>query len=261
MTNEAYHARPELSASSIKTILKNPYEFLNPIRRETKNFSIGSAVHKLILEPHEFDDEFVVAPEINKRTKEGKDVWAKFEEANQNKTVLSKEDFYLCKSCSESVLQHDEAKLFLTGGVAESSHFGKLEGVSVKCRPDYYREDIGVVVDVKTTQDASPDGFVKDVANFGYYVQAKFYIDTLESIGKKADKFLFIVVQKTAPFMVGMYELDPTALDFGKDEYLRALDIYSHIEDFKMPIFKDTVDETVVQTLTLPSWVYYKKGA
>lgn len=261
ITNSAYHARPELGASQIKTILKNPYEYLFPKQKSGAQFSIGSAVHKLILEAHDFDKEFAVAPEVNKRTKEGKASFAAFEEAAAGKTVLSHDDHTLSKSCADSVLQHEEAKVFLSDGAAEMSFFGKINDVPVKCRPDYYRPDLGIVVDVKTTQDASPDGFIKDVANFGYYIQAAFYLDVLKSLGYPAHKFLFIVVEKKEPFMVGMYELDPVALDFGRDEYLRAFEIWRNIDHFATPIYKDTKDETVVQTLTLPSWVYYRKNA
>ena len=261
MTNDEYHSKKEyLSASSIKTILQNPYEFLHPIRKESKAFSVGSATHSLILEPHKFNDEFAVAPDVNKRTKVGKEEFALFEKENADKCVLSKDEHFLSKSMSEAVLSTNEAKNILRNGIAECSFFSEIDGVKVKCRPDYYREDLGIVIDVKTVQDASPDAFIKDVANFGYYIQAQFYMDVLESLGYPAKKFLFIAVQKKEPYMVGMYELDSTSLDFGREEYLRAFDIYREIDKYKMPIFKDTTDNSVVQTLSLPKYVYNKKG-
>jgi len=262
MSNEEYHGKREfLSASSIKTILKNPYEFLHPTRRESKAFSIGSATHSLILEPNKFNNEFAVAPEINKRTKVGREEFSLFEKENANKCVLSKDEYSISKSMSDAVLSTPEAKNILKNGIAECSFFSEIDGIKVKCRPDYYREDIGLVMDVKTVQDASPDAFAKDVANFGYYIQAQFYMDVLDSLGFPAKKFLFIAVQKKEPHMVGLYELDITSLDFGRNEYKRAFDIYREIDKYKLPIYKDTVDKSVVQTLTLPNYVYYKKGA
>ena len=262
MSNEDYHAKREfLSASSIKTLLKNPYEFLHPIRIESKAFSIGSATHSLILEPQKFNDEFVVAPDINKRTKAGREEFALFEKENANKCVLSKEDYKTSKNMSDAVLATPEVRNILQNGIAECSFFSEIDGIKVKCRPDYYREDIGLVLDVKTVQDASPDSFIRDVANFGYYIQAQFYMDTLKSLGYPAKKFLFLVVEKKEPHMVGLYELDVTSLEFGRDEYMRAFSIYKEIDKYKSPIYKDTVDKSVVQTLTLPNYVYYKRGA
>jgi exodeoxyribonuclease VIII len=262
ISNEEYHAQKEfLSASTIKTLLKNPYEFLHPIQKNSSAFSVGSAVHSLILEPHKFETEFSVAPQADKRTKEGKETWYKFETQNKGKTLLSDAEHTLSKSMSEAVLSTPEIKILLQNGVAESSYFSEIEDVKVKCRPDYYREDLGIVIDVKTVQDASPDAFIKDVANYGYYIQASFYMDVLASLSKPANKFLFLVVEKKEPFMCGLYELDLVSLDFGRAEYKRAFEIFRDIDNFKMPIYKDTNDKSVVQTLTLPNYVYYKRGA
>ena len=262
MSNEDYHAKREfLSASTVKTILKNPYEFLHPKRVDSTAFSVGSATHSLILEPHKFEDEFTVAPVVDKRTKKGKNTWAAFVEKSKGKTPLSSEEYDLSKNMSDAVLATPEIQNILTNGIAECSYFGELDGIKVKCRPDYYREDIGLIIDVKTVQDASPDAFIKDVAKWGYFIQASFYMDVLRSLGLPANKFLFLVVEKKNPHMVGLYELDVTSLDFGKDEYLRAFGIYRDIDKYKLPIYKDTVDESVVQTLTLPNYVYYKQGA
>lgn len=261
MPNAEYHSHPALGSSNIKTLLKNPYEFLNPVKWDDKRFSIGSAVHKMILEPDEFNEEFAVAPEVNKKTKAGKEAWEAFCENADGKTVLDVNDYALCRSCTDAVMSHNEAKVFLSGGAAEQSFFSEIDGVQVKCRPDYYREDIGIIADVKTCQDASPDGFIRDVANFGYYIQAAFYMDVLRSLGLPANKFLFICVEKKEPFMVGLYELDIASLEFGRDEYMRAFSIYRNIDKFKTPIYRSTADESVVQTLTLPNYVYYRKGA
>lgn len=263
LSNEDYHSKREfLSASSVKTLLKNPYEFLHPIKKESINFSIGSAVHCLILEPHKFNDEFAKAPDnINKRTKLGKEQWAEFEADNSDKTILSHEDFELCYEIAQAVLKKDETKALLNNGIAECSFFSEIDGVKVKCRPDYYIESLGIVVDVKTCKDASPDAFIKDVVNFGYHVQAQFYLDVLQSLGKNANKFVFIAVEKKEPYMVGIYELDITSLDFGRNEYKRAFEIYKEIEKYNKAIYKDTTDGAIVQTLTLPNWAFYKRGA
>lgn len=261
MTNKDYHAHPALGSSNIKTLLKNPYEFLHPIRYDEKKFSIGSAVHKLILEPHDFESEFAVMPNVDKRTKAGKAEYEAFIESSGDKTVLTEDDMALCRACADAVMSHSESNVFISGGAAEQSFFGHMDGIECKCRPDYYREDLGIIIDVKTTLNASPDGFIRDIANFGYYVQAAFYMDLLKSLGLPANKFLFICVEKKDPYMVGLYELDHVSLDFGRDEYMRALEIYRNIEKFKTPIYRDTADESVVQTLTLPNYVYYKKGA
>lgn len=261
MTNSEYHAHPALGSSGVKSILKNPYSYLHPQEMTGKNLDIGSAIHKLILEPHDFEKEFAVAPSVDRRTKAGKEAWAEFVGASVGKTVLAAEDYETAKGAAESVLYHPEAQFLLSDGVAESSHFADLDGVACKCRPDYYRERDGIVVDVKSTEDASPDGFAKAVANFGYYIQDPFYCDVLLSSGKPVSRFIFIAVERKPPHMVGIYELDHVARDFGRDEYRRAFKILSDIDNYKRPLYVDTATGDVVQTIELPSYVFYRKNA
>ncbi|HHO42818.1 MAG TPA: hypothetical protein ENN12_05650 [Epsilonproteobacteria bacterium] len=258
--NEEYHSRDELSASQIKTLLNNPYEFLHPQEISSKNLDIGSALHKLVLEKEDFYKEFAVAPDANKRTIAGREEFEDFMEANKGKRILTKQDFELCEAMAEAVLQSPSANI-LQGGVAEASFFGEIDGVKTRCRPDYYNEDLGLVIDLKTTDDASPDAFSKTIANYGYYIQAPFYLDTLKSAGYKADKFLFVVVSKKEPHMVGFYTIDQVAMDFGRSEYKRAFEIYKNIKDYDVPFFKDMTTGEVVQTLTLPNYAFYKKDA
>lgn len=259
MTNEEYHSRSEISCSQIKTILKNPYEFLAKVKKEpSKAMDFGSCVHKLVLEPEEFDKEFAIVPDIDKRTKEGKELYAQFMMQHGSKTLLNNEDFEKAKWCSQIALEI--AGTFFKNGKAEQSYFSELDGVPVRCRPDYYIEDKGIIVDVKTTADASKDGFTKSVANFGYHIQNAFYIDTMRSLGLKADKFMFVAIETKEPFMIGLYELDETSIEHGRSQYKKALELISSgkINEFKAPIYKDQNDLTVVQTLTLPNYVYYQ---
>ncbi len=261
MTNTEYHAHSALGSSLVKTLLKNPYGYLHPQEISGENLDIGSAIHKLTLEPHDFEKEFAVAPAVDRRTKAGKEAWAEFVDASVGKTVLAAKDYETAKGAADSVLSHPEAQFLLSDGVAESSHFADLDGIACKCRPDYYRERDGIVVDIKSTEDASPDGFAKAVANFGYYIQDPFYCDVMRASGKRVSRFIFIAVEKKPPYMVGIYELDHVARDFGRDEYRRAFRILREIDNYRRPLYVDTANGDVVQTIELPSYVFYKKNA
>lgn len=261
MSNSEYHAtKSHLSASSIKKILDNPYEFLNPVEMNSPELLIGSVVHKLVLEPDTFDDEFAVMPAIDRRTKAGKEEYAAFLEASKDKECIPLDFYNKAVAMSKAVNDQKEIKdLLLSNGVAERSVFGEIDGVKVRCRPDYYREDLGLIVDLKTTQDAHPDAFAKSIANFGYFIQAAFYLDVLRSVGLSANKFVFVAVSKKEPYMVGVYELTPNDIDLGREMYKKAFEIHKDIESFKRPVYLSPNKE-VVQTLVLPNYVYYKLG-
>ena len=261
LPNEEYHNLPSLSASQVKTLLVNPYLYVSKYKmKQTDSMNIGSAVHTLTLEPHKFDLEFAVMPKVDGRTAAGKEAKMIFERESQGKIILNEEQFEIAQKASQSILSHPVSQ-FLQGGKAEASYFSNINGIDVRVRPDYYREDIGVVFDVKTTTDASPDGFIKAIANYGYYIQNAFYINTLKSLGLKANKFIFIAVETKEPFMVGVYEITPDAVAFGWSEAVRAFDILKNIDKYQEPVYIDSVSGEHIQTLTLPSYVYYKKDA
>jgi len=168
------------------------------------------------------------------------------------KTILLKEEFENAKNMADSVLSLNLP--FLKSGIAECSFFSKVDGIDVKCRPDYYKEDIGIVVDLKTTDDASPQGFSKAVANFGYHTQASFYLKVLESMELNAFKFVFIAVEKKPPYMVGIYELDYESLQKGCRNIEKAFKLLNELDNFKRNIYKDIDTKKIVQTIKLPAW-------
>lgn len=89
LSNDEYHSnRDYLSASTLKQLLANPYEYLNPIERKKDAYVVGSAFHTLTLEPHKFDSEFAVAPMCDKRTKAGKEIYEQFVSSAERKTEV-----------------------------------------------------------------------------------------------------------------------------------------------------------------------------
>ncbi|MGA0841051.1 MAG: PD-(D/E)XK nuclease-like domain-containing protein, partial [Pseudomonadales bacterium] len=62
--------------------------------------------------------------------------------------------------------------------------------------------DVGAV-DLKTTVDARE--FERSVFTFGYDIQAAFYTEVAKVIDGKSRKFIWIVVEKDAPYGVQIY--------------------------------------------------------
>ncbi|AQW85581.1 putative exonuclease VIII [Campylobacter pinnipediorum subsp. caledonicus] len=264
MTNAEYHARPEISKSDLDLLAKSPYHFKNKdkFRTETKSLLLGSLVHKLVLEPNDLYNEFAIEPDCDKRTKAGKEIYQEFLEENQDKSIVEVSVFDEAKQIADSVLYMRESGLFLKDGLAEQSYFAEIEGVKVKCRPDFYNEKLGIAIDLKTTSDASALGFAKSVANFNYHIQASFYSDILRANGKEVNNFLFIAVETKAPYMVGFYELDEVALQKGREDYLKLLELYKNCKQRnEWWGYAKYEDDKVshIQTISLPSWKFYEK--
>ncbi|MCD8212867.1 MAG: PD-(D/E)XK nuclease-like domain-containing protein [Campylobacter sp.] len=264
MTNKEYHARAEISKSDLDLLAKSPFHFKFKDefeREESKALILGSAVHKLVLEPLDFEKEFIVEPQADKRTKAGREAYDEFLARLGDKTPLDSQTLQKAKEIAGKVNGAKQTALFLKDGLAEQSYFGQIEGVKVKCRPDFYNENLGLVVDLKTTSDASAAGFAKSVANFNYHIQAAFYSDILRQNGKTVNNFLFIAVETKKPYMVGFYELDNVAIEQGRESYLKLLELYKlclkRNEWWGYSKF-DGQSINAVQTLSLPAWKFYE---
>ena len=261
LTQAEYRAIDALGSTDIKKLLENPYLFKNGVRKEpTDNLILGSVIHTLILEPQKLDSEYIIMPELNLRTNADKAVKAELEaEAKAtNKTLVKSEIFSQAEAVSKSFL-NSSLSSFLRGEIkAEVSFFGEIDGVKIKGRPDLILPNEKIIIDFKTTSSSgggSADGFAKMAANFAYYIQASLYLEIT-----KYKQFYFIVLETAEPFMVGCYKLDSEALEFGKSEIRRAIQIYKNLNEYKSPLYLNNLDFSKVQEINLPSWCYYKRN-
>ena len=261
LTQAEYRAIDALGSTDIKTLLENPYLFKNGVRKEpTDNLILGSVIHTLILEPQKLESEYIIMPELNLRTNADKAVKAELEaEAKAtNKTLVKSEIFNQAEAVAKSFLESSLSS-FLRGEVkAEASFFGEIDGVKVKARPDLILPKEKIIIDFKTTSTnggGSADGFAKMAANFSYYIQASLYLEIT-----KYKQFYFIVLETAEPFMVGCYKLDSEALEFGKSEIRRAIEIYKNLREYKSALYLNNLDFSKVQEINLPSWCYYKRN-
>ena len=267
LSNKDYHARPEISKSDLDLLARSPLHL--KLKNELKNppseaLILGSAVHKIVLERKDFSNEFKIAPAADKRTKEGKAIHEEFFKKLGEKTPINWASIRTAIKIASSIRSMEETAFFLKDGLAEQSYFSEIEGVAVKCRPDFYNEKMGAVIDLKTTSDASASGFARSVASFNYHVQAAFYSDILRSLGKEVNYFLFIAVETKAPYFVGFYELDTAAIEQGRKTYLELLELYKYCkerDEWWGYAKKDGDKINAVQTLSLPAWKLYEQIA
>lgn len=258
LTNAEYHARPEISKSGLDLVHRSPLHYwdryLNPnrvVEPPTEAMMIGSALHTLVLEPQLFDDEYAVAPHCDRRTKEGKMIWADFEQEAAGKTLLRAEDASRVQAMAKAVHGHKAAKFLLTmPGKAEQSYFWTDDetGEKCKCRPDWHSNDGKIIVDVKTTEDASPGKFLRSsVLGWRYHVQAAFYMQGLP----EAEVFLFVCVEKKPPFAVAVYSLPPKLIERGLQEARADLSVIATCRAANnWPSYSEEIEE-----LALPRWL------
>lgn len=257
-----YHRHPAISKSHLDAINLSPLHywsrFVDPNRQPptpTPAMEFGSAVHAAVLEPELFTASYKLAPDLPKTTKAGKEAWAAASEPGIQ--LLKADDWNCIQSIRDVVFQHPMASKVLTAdGKAEQSLFAVDDntGLEIKCRPDYLT-DSGWLIDLKTTQDASLDGFQRTLANFRYHVQAAHYLRTYTlATGNKPKGFLFVAVEKTYPFAVQVFKCSDEMLSAGLITVLRNLEQLHESfilfdKETKWPSYSNTIME-----VNLPPW-------
>ena len=263
MTEEEYHNHPSLSASIIKRLVVNDetYEVANGIKTEpTPAMELGTLVHCLILEPEKFSETYAVMPKCDLRTKEGKLLKAEFELKANGKKVVSETDFETAMKCAESFKKNTVSNL-LKRGKPEQKFFSEFDGVEVRGMLDWYDEESGMIVDLKTTQNFA-DMFVKECGDRLYNIQASFYVDLLTSLGKNVSDFVFVGVQTKAPYKITVVRLNPIDIEDGREAYKVGIDIWKDIKEnptkYNKELCINPADGGMVFDYTTPMWVRYK---
>lgn len=253
-----YHAHPALGSSRLREILRSPAHFKANIRRETEALQLGSLVHTLVLEPHAFPERYVVAPKIDGRTKEGKAQKAAL--ASETRTVIDGETMAEASACATSIMSHRvyqqirdaqvEHTVFWDEEVTWEDEHGNRVAARIPCKARF--DVLGPwLVDLKTTRDASPKGFQRAIATYGYHIQAAHYMAGARANGMEPRGYLFACVETSPPYLPAGYLLGDPTLGQGESERREALLTYAQcIREDRWPGYNDDR----IEVIDLPNW-------
>lgn len=218
-----YDVIDAVNYSTLKELARSPKHYAHRLkhpRAGTPSMFRGSAAHTAILEPEEFERRYVV---FDGKRRAGK-AWEAFEKENNARTILKEDEYAQAMAFRDAVRGDPVAQPYLVGGDREVTlvWVDPETGVLCKGRPDYVTRD-GVIVDVKTTKDASPFWFSRDVAKYQYHVQAAYYGDGYELITKREPRHVIIAVEAAEPRDVAVYRMSDPVIGPGRDAYRRWL--------------------------------------
>lgn len=195
--------------------------------------------------------------EINRRTNLGKTQWANFQEdckrngfvivdqesidigseyarLTRGKIVLDDQDVADAIACVQALNNHAEfATIMAQPRRVEVPFEFDLFGHRFKAKPDAIIDSMKLIVDIKTTDDASPHKWQWSAVDYGYHRQAYIYKDAVEGDASGDYRFVFAVVEKPKPSTrgipptVALYELDADTLKMGEQ------DVYTLVQDYE----------------------------
>lgn len=245
-----YHSIGKLSSSGAKVLLQEGGPAMFKWRREHPEppkaaLELGSAVHSILLGS---GSDVVSVDADSWRTKAAKE---EADEIRANGDIpLLAADYEILRAIVDAVGAHPLADDLLRGGQPEVSMQwdDAPTGIGLKARLDYLRP--GLIVDLKTTTDASRHGFSSSAAKFGYDIQAAWYTEAVRQATTDDPAFCFVAVEKAAPYRVAVYEPDDEMRHVGDEKMRAAIDLYAEcLETDTWPAYPPEV-----QPLTLPKW-------
>lgn len=265
MSIKEYHSADGLSKSMMDYLKKSPahlkYAMENREEKQNENFVLGSLLHTLLLEPNKFDEEYLIMPAIDRRTKQGKEMYEEFLEKCGERQTISQEQYDLANIWAEKILQHPKAKeYFAKKSINEVSIFwtDKNTGELCKARPDKIILETDCIVDLKTAVSAQQDDFQRKAFDLGYHRQAYWFAEAYkQQYGKDLKEFVFIVVEKTPPYNVVVYVASEFFIEVGGIECKELLNKYHKCKEAYGWYGYDGVEQDR-QILELPNYVITK---
>lgn len=251
MPDDEYHGGPGLSSSNIKQLIRSPAHYAQAEAYDSPTLQEGRLIHTAVLEPNKLDLEYVVSERCaafkangdacgNPGTMRGIDgCWycgvhgKKIEPATDGKQVVPVEMLDKAEKIG-GLIRQNLPEWMPEDMHAERSGFYNHDGVLLKIRPDAMFTSAkhgNVIVDLKTTQDGRPVPVTRSSTKYGYHISAAFYCDIAAQLGFEVDKFIWIFVEKTAPFAVSVYQASEATLIAGREMYKAGLEIYRQYQD------------------------------
>lgn len=236
MNEREYNEAKGIRRSDLWKMEESPEKFryfLDHPVEQTPAMAFGSAAHKFILEPLGFGDEYAVAPQVDRRTKEGKLAWEAFVADNAEKTILPNDDLETIHAMALTIANCPLAsKLIFGKGQAEVPVFWTDKGTGEMCKAKldrlvtYRRRKY--IVDYKTTLAADTFHFNSEIWKRGYFMQAAMYAEGWKVANKKRKLpgFLFVAQEKKPPYSVNVIEVSEEVMQAGLAKFHSLLEKY-----------------------------------
>jgi len=260
---DVYHADPvaggSLSSSEARMMLPPSCPRLyrwakdHPEHAQTKKaWDFGSAAHRLVLGAGDPIRRVELPNWKTKKAQEQRD-----EARAAGEIPLLAHDHDVVLAMAEALRSHPVANALFSGGRPEQTLVWRDQRTGVMCRAlvDWLRgvDTHGrlIIPDYKTAVSGARSKWAKAAADYGYHLQADHYTDGAEELDlAEAVRFVFVVQEKSAPYLVSVYELDAEAMRKGRELNTWARQRYaSCMETGEWPGHVERIEQ-----IELPVW-------
>lgn len=219
---------------------------------DTPALAFGRAYHCRVLEPDVFASTYAVPPDFgdmrSSTNRAKRDEWRA---ENPGVTMLSEQDMQTINAMYDALMSHRLAAGMMKSGRSEVTMRWVDEETGVRCKARTDWIDPGrFTMDLKTTDDASPAGFARSIAKYGYHIQGAHYRDGTVQCGEPTPAFLILAQEKSAPYLPAVYCVTADAEVSGFEKRNKGLRIMRDcLASNEWPGYAGGINE-----IALPSW-------
>lgn len=265
-----YRAMEGLNQSYLKKVYTHgvPHaenQRLNPMEK-TPALVMGSLFHTLVLEEDQFSSRYAVLPDIDRRTKEGKILFAEFEAQAGGKDLIKESDLATALRMRDSAipLMYDGIRPDRTNALNEISYSGLLEveykwngederielPFKIRCdmvaMVDEGNKKVIEIRDIKSLASLSDNDVIGSAKSHHWAMQCAFYRDVVFKHEPKPSKFVYVATEKEAPNMSRRYVCSEEMYQRGRAQYKHALVKYAQWLKAGRPSTADYVGESIL---------------
>lgn len=195
----------------------------------TTNQLFGTLCHEYILNNTNFynnyailDDSFIIndiGGKSPKATNKYKDFLNNFIAENPTKQIVTLDELNILKELYNNVWSSDIFTQIAENAIFETKLEFTLNNIECTGIPDLVNVDKKIILELKTTQNASKSNFAKQISNFDYHLQAAMYIYACSIIyGGSIDEwsFVFLAIETKEPYLLNYYTLDNQSIAYGR---------------------------------------------
>lgn len=250
---------------------------------ESEDKDFGNVLHTLALEPDRFHLRYAVLPENapsrptirqiqakhpSAETIKQIDWWQRWRDDHPGADDITTKQLHQAQLMSTSLRNHVLEIPDHTGQVIEVTCGELFEecakevtmrwrnprtGIKCKARADLSSRVFRLGGDIKTTLDASEEGFARTVPRFFYHQQDVHYSEGAEQCDLGWDDFLFFCIEKKAPYVPAVYRVPPIGRERGDEIRNRALDrLAACLKANRWPPYHNKITD-----LVLPAYAFY----
>jgi len=265
MSHDDYMSIDAVNWSTLKEMRRSPLHYRHRLanaRPDTTALSLGRHIHCAVFEPERFDHEFTVEPDFGdcrktdrttsedaRKNKLRRNEWRV---AHAGKKLLTALEFSRAVGVRDAVRAHPEAVRYLERGIAEHTltWMHAPTGLACKGRLDWISHSCPAIVDLKSAADIAIESLSRAMYRYGHHSQLAFYSDGWLATHDEQLPSVIIACESAPPHDVGVFRIDPEAIEIGQAEYAELLERLAVARTLK----RWPGQYPLEMTLGLPAW-------